>query len=176
MGKQSFDRLSRHQNSVPKRFHSSKKSLHLQIQNLNTSPEVSVRKFLGQSSQLRKMNKIIFCLMGLPGMAMAGYLPGRVDMIPKPSELPLPSTPCFDVGMNDFTDGQKFKTTTAMDCWSMCKLEKSCMGFAWAKPTAEIADTQKNGCWLKKAAPGKAFPQTRTNKDHAISGLRDCLY
>ena len=120
--------------------------------------------------------------MGLAGIAMAGIQPGRVDMIPKPSELPLPSTPCFEIGVDfdngiaGITDGRKFKTTTAMDCWSMCKLEKSCMGFTWEKPTAEIDDELKNGCWLKKAAPGKAFPQTRTNRDHVISGFRDCLY
>ena len=120
--------------------------------------------------------------MGLAGIAMAGIWGpdgGEVSI-----ELSLPSTPCFEMGKDfDFgideghiTDGRKFKTTTAMDCWSMCKLEKSCMGFTWEKPTAQINDELKNGCWLKKAAPGKAFPQTRTNKDHAISGLRDCLY
>ena len=122
--------------------------------------------------------------MGLAGIAIAGIQPGRVEMIPKPSVLPSPTTPCFEMGV-DFdngmsesviTDGKKFKTSTAMDCWRMCKLEKSCMGFAWAKPTAEIGDEWKNGCWLKKAAAGKAFPQTRTNKDEVISGLRDCLY
>ena len=122
--------------------------------------------------------------MGLAGIAMAGIQPGRVDLIPKPSELPLPSTPCFEVGVDfdsgiaagHITDGRKFKTTTAMDCWSMCKLERSCMGFAWSKPTASIGAEGKYGCWLKKATPGKAFPQKRTNEDFAVSGLRDCLY
>ena len=122
--------------------------------------------------------------MGLAGIAMAGIQPGRVDMIPKPSELPLPSTPCFEVGVDfdsgiaagQITDGTKFKTTTAMDCWSMCKLERSCMGFVWAKPTGSQADTFKYGCWLKKATFGKAFPQKRKNNDHVVSGLRDCLY
>ena len=119
--------------------------------------------------------------MGLAGIAMAGIL-GPDGFLP--NELSLPSTPCFEMGKDfDFgideghiTDGRKFKTTTAMDCWSMCKLEKSCMGFTWEKPTAQINDELKNGCWLKKAAPGNAFPQTRTKKDHAISGVRDCLY
>merc|ERR1712021_245672 len=133
--------LSRHQNS--------------------TSPAVSVRKFLGQSSQLRKMNKIIFCLMGLAGIAMAGIQPGRVDR---------------GIGEGQITDGETFKTNTAMDCWSMCKLERSCMGFVWAKPTASQADTTKYGCWLKKATPGKDFPQARNNANYLISGLRDCLY
>merc|ERR1711997_262595 len=102
MGKQSFDKLSRHQNSVPKRSHPSRKSLHLQIQNLNTSPAVSVRKFLGQSSQLRKMNQIIFCLMGLAGIAMAGIWGPDGEEVS--IELSLPSTPCFYMGV-EFDDG-----------------------------------------------------------------------
>ena len=121
--------------------------------------------------------------MGLAGIAMAGIQPGRVDMIPKPSELPLPSTPCFEVGV-DFdeglhtgyiTNGLEFTTVTAMDCWSMCKLERSCMGFVWMKPTT-LAKVGKYGCWLKKATFGKAFPQKRKDNDHVVSGLRDCLY
>ena len=72
--------------------------------------------------------------MGLAGIAMAGLQPGRVHLIPKPAELPSPSTPCFEVGV-DFDSGMaagqitEFTTDTAMDCWSMCKLERSCMGF-----------------------------------------------
>merc|ERR1712204_19833 len=127
--------------------------------------------FLGQSSQLRKMNKIIFCLMGLAGIAMAGIQPGRVDMIPHPSELPLPSTPCFEVGVDfdrgigegQITDGETFKTNTAMDCWSMCKLERSCMGFVWAKPTASQADTTKYGCWLK-GYPWEGFSTSKKQR------------
>ena len=120
--------------------------------------------------------------MGLAGIAMAGLQPGRVHLIPKPAELPSPSTPCFEVGVDfdsgiaegHITDGQNFKTNTAMDCWSMCKLERSCMGFVWEKPTHY--HTHKFGCWLKKATPGKDFPQTRNNADDLISGFRDCLY
>ena len=89
--------------------------------------------------------------MGLAGIAMAGIQRGNVDLIPRPAELPSPSTPCFEVGVDfdsgiaegHITDGQNFKTNTAMDCWSMCKLERSCMGFVWAKPTGSQADTTR---------------------------------
>ena len=114
--------------------------------------------------------------MGLAGIAMAGIQRGNVDLIPRPAELPSPSTPCFEVGVDfdsgiaegHITDGQNFKTNTAMDCWSMCKLERSCMGFAWSKPTSADSDTWKYGCWLKKAIPGQAFPQKRNNKTRVI--------
>lgn len=121
--------------------------------------------------------------MGLAGIAMAGIQPGRTSLIPSPSELPLPTTPCFEVGvffdpenLDNITDNDKgFKTTTVRDCWEVCKLIKTCMGFVWAIPTSNEERYQYE-CILKKNAPGKNFPSTRKNQDNVISGLRDCLY
>ena len=97
--------------------------------------------------------------------------------------MPDKSTPCFEIGIdfdNDvheglITDGLKFKTTTAYECWEACKLVRDCEGFAWTKPTGNFGQ-YKWGCWLKKSASGKPFPSKRKNHDGAIAGLRDCLY
>lgn len=96
---------------------------------------------------------------------------------------------CFeydtDYDGTNLNNGLQQKTSTAQDCWQLCKLTLGCEGFTWASsnfpgmikilsvsPFFHFLfqdDDYKNACWLKKDVVDKY------RKSEAVSGPRECI-
>jgi len=78
---------------------------------------------------------------------------------------------CFEYDTDyqgtNINNGLEQRTSTADDCWTLCKLTLDCEGFTWASSNFGDVDYQ-NACWLKKEITQKY------GKNEAVSGPKEC--